>query len=202
MTRTLFDVSFAICHKVKLIEATKQFWPLLEDGATRKWKFPTSHSCPADLAVSGPQVPLRRETETRADTKPPAARTKRATRLPRKSPSSNWNWKTLWRMASNCGKASGCGSNEPMHQTQREACRVQSALRSLHLKAQFRRDWASQELRNLKQKKPTAKAAKTWTGSWAFTCVTLQWWRNSATPTTPKVRFNSRRAVHGCHGMP
>ena len=43
----------------------------------------------------------------------------RATRLPRRSPRSSWNWKTLWRMASICGKAVERGFTEPMHQTQR-----------------------------------------------------------------------------------
>ena len=68
VTRTLFNVFFAMCNKVKITEATKHFRPLLEDGATRKRKLPTSHSCPADLAVSDPQLPLRRETKTRMQT--------------------------------------------------------------------------------------------------------------------------------------
>ena len=59
---------FAMCHKVKFIEATKHFRPLFEDDASRKRKLPTSHSCPADLAVSDPELPLRTETNTRMQT--------------------------------------------------------------------------------------------------------------------------------------
>ena len=85
------------------------------------------------------------------------------------------------------------------------------AVKSHQQKAQFRLDWASQELRNLKQKKNTAKATKTWTGSSASACVSLRWWRSSATPATPRARPGAqmfalesatRWAGHGCHGMP
>ena len=71
--------------------------------------------------------------------KPPAGRTGRATRPRRRSPSSSWNWKTLWRVVSNCGKALGCGSKEPMH-------------------PQFRRDWSTEELRNSKQEKTQCRS--------------------------------------------
>ena len=55
-----------MCHKVKFIEAMKHFRKLLEDDA-RKRKLPTSDSCPADLAVSDPELLLQRDERAHAD---------------------------------------------------------------------------------------------------------------------------------------
>ena len=58
---------FAVCHTVKLIGTTKHFRPLLEDDTSRRRKLPTSHSCPADLAVSDPELPLERDENAHAE---------------------------------------------------------------------------------------------------------------------------------------
>ena len=44
--------------------------PLLEDDVSRKRQLPTSHRCSADLAVSDPELLLRKETKTRMQTEP------------------------------------------------------------------------------------------------------------------------------------
>ena len=134
--RTLFNVFFAMCHKVKGIEATKHFRPLLEDDASRKRKLPTSHSCPADLALSDPQLLLRRERRKRpCRRKPPAARKGPVTHLPQRNPSSSRKEDAV---ENGFELRKGIG----LRFQRAQACRVQSA-ESHQQKAQFRREWAS-----------------------------------------------------------
>ena len=137
----------AMCHRVKFVEATKHFRPIFEDDVTRKQKLLTWHSCPADLPVSDPELPLRKETKTRmlteatssshgtSDTQARAGTGRRCGEWLR---TAEWHWVAV--QTSPCTKPS-------------ETWRVQGGEKSHQQKAQCRREWANQELRNSKQKK-------------------------------------------------
>ena len=153
VTRTLVSVFFAVCHKVKFIEATKHFRPLLENDASRKPKLPTSDSCPADLAVSDPELASVQRDERRAcRLKPPAARTGRATHS------------AAEKVHARAGTGRCCGEGlrtaeghwvaVPTSPCTRhsEACRVQRAEKPTTESTDSDVDWANQELRNLRRK--------------------------------------------------
>ena len=143
---------FAMCHKVKFIEATKHFRPLFEDDASRKRKLPTSHSCPADLAVSDPELPLRTETKTRMQTE--ASSSSHGTSDTSAAEKSKLELELEDAVEKGFELRKGLGLRfQRAHAPNTAKHAEYKALKSHQQKAQFRRDWANQELRNLQQQK-------------------------------------------------
>ena len=190
VTRTLTNVFCVLCHKVKFIDETEHFPLLFEDEASRKRQVPTFRSCPAGLAVSDLELLLPKETKTRMQTEATSSSHRTSDTLAAGESKLELQLEdAVERMASNCGKGIGLrfqGAHAPSTAKHAEC----KALTSHQQKAQFRRagvlGQSINELRTLKQKKPTAKATKVWTRRWASTCVSVRWWRSSATRTTQR----------------
>ena len=152
VTRTLFNMFFAMCHKVKFIQATKHFRPLFEDDASRKQKLPTSHRCPADLAVSAPELPLRTETKTRMQTEAISSSHGKSDTLAAEKSKLELELEDAVENGFELRKRLGLRFQRA-HAPNTAKHAEYKALKSHQQKAQFRRDWANQELRNLQQKK-------------------------------------------------
>ena len=145
-----------MCHKVKFIEATKHFRPLFEDDASRKRKLPTSHSCPADLAVSDPELLLRTETKTRMQTE--ASSSSHGTSDTAAAEKSKLELELEDAVEKGFELRKGLGLRfQRAHAPNTAKHAEYKALKSHQQKAQFRREWANQELRSLQQKKTLPK---------------------------------------------
>ena len=130
-------MSFALCHKVKFIEATKHF---------------QSHSFPADPAVSDPELPMRRETKTRTQTE--ATRSSHGTRDTPAAEKCKLELELEDAVEEGFELRKGIGLRFQRAQAPNTAKHAKyKALKGHQQKAQFRRDWANRELRNLKQRK-------------------------------------------------
>ena len=179
---------FAMCHKVKFIEATKHFRPLFEDDASRKRKLPTSHSCPADLAVSDPELPLRTETKTRMQTE--ASSSSHGKSDTPATEKSKLELELEDAVENGFELRKGLGLRfQRAHAPNTAKHAEYKALKSHQQKAQFRRDWAIKSFTTCR-KKPLPKLPRRGQGVGrvrVFRCD-----GQSAT----------RWAVHGCRGMP